>query len=176
MRSQIGFTLIEMLLTVFLIGLAASMVAINIGQDDDDIAKLEAQRFAALLAQLQDESTLSGLPMGLQVREVDNRYQFWELIDAWKPVEQVAVLREREVPAPIVISLELLHAVVNESRNQQSDDGDETANVLKAPNNLILVEPTGLTRPFIARFRGSKLIYNVALDNELVPVISNEER
>ena len=60
-----GFTLIEMLLTVFLIGLTASLVVINVGQDADDIAKLEAKRFAALVSHLQDESTITGFPMAM---------------------------------------------------------------------------------------------------------------
>ncbi len=170
------------MLTVFLIGLAATLVALNVGQDVDDIASLEARRFAKLVSHLQDESTFTGLPMGIEVREQDNRYRFWELDGQWRAVEKLEVLRERIVPEEISLVFNSLQ------RKKQSDEEDTEAEasnenedeadgkpVPKAPANLILVEPTGMVRPFITTFRGEETAYHVTLDNELNPVVSSEE-
>jgi prepilin-type N-terminal cleavage/methylation domain-containing protein len=180
-----GFTLLEMMLTVFLIGLAAGLVALNVERDNDDIASLEARRFAALVVHLQDESVFTGLPMGIEVRELENLYRFWRLEDSWQLVDRVQVLREREVPDGVVLQFRSLQQRVEADEGSgsgsepgvegESQDGEEDAEATtKAPRNLLVVEPTGLIRPFIATFRGDQSEFNVSLDNELNPVVSRE--
>lgn len=185
-RGSAGFTLLEMMLTVFLIGLAATLVALNIDRDSDDIAALEARRFAELVTYLQDESTFTGLPMAIEIRETDNRYRFWELDGQWRTVEKVQVLRERIVPDEITLEFNSLQRPVRDDNRNVSDgdatavgdrsdtddpDGDESA----LPPDLLMVEPTGLVRPFITTFRGAGTAYHVTVDNELNPVVSSEE-
>lgn len=173
-----GFTLIEMLLTVFLIGLVTGIAVLNVQQDGNDIAKLEARRFAALVTHLQDESTLMGFPMGIEVSQNENRYRFWLLEDEWGLIERQEVLREREVPSNVELSIDLLQ------RNQQKTDDDkqdeiqeqdsETEKSKGPPQNMLLVEPGGLIRPFIASFRGDSQVFRVTLDNFVNPVVSSE--
>ncbi|MGI9318526.1 MAG: prepilin-type N-terminal cleavage/methylation domain-containing protein [bacterium] len=172
-----GFTLLEMLLTVFLIGLAVGLVALNVERSADDIAKLEARRFAALVSHLQDEATLIGLPMGIEISKTDNRYRFWELDETWRLIDKVEVLRERTVPNPIVVELMLLQDqkdsnLTEDSQETQPEQSDEKP--AAAPKNLVVVEPTGIVRPFIATFRGEQTLFTISLDNELNPIVSNE--
>ncbi len=179
-KSDQGFTLLEMLLTVFLIGLVTSLVTLNVGQDADDIAKLEARRFAALVGHLQDESTIAGLPMGVEVREIDNRYSFWELTDTWARVEKLEVLRERVVPEQISLIFTLLQKVKPEADgdSNKNQDGQNSESEDKSsspePKKLLVVDPTGITRPFIAKFSGKNMAFSVFLDNELNPVVAPE--
>ncbi len=169
------------MLTVFLIGLAAGLVALNVERDNDDIAALEARRFAALVTHLQDESTFTGLPMGIEVREQENLYRFWQLEDTWSPVERVQVLRERSVPEGVTLRFNDLRRR-EESRESTRDDAEDDSEgedeegekKPRMPNNLLVVEPTGLIRPFITTFRGDASAYHVSLDNSLKPVISRE--
>lgn len=163
---------------VFLIGLATSLVALNVGRDADDIAKLEADRFAALVQHLQDEATLAGLPMGIEVSVVENRYRFWELLDQWQRVEDVDVLRERRVPDRVEISVDLLRGSGTNvgSDAEQMQAAKESNTGPAAPlRDMILIEPTGLAAHFVVRFAGDSRTYTVSLDNGFVPVISDDE-
>ena len=166
-----------MLLTVFLIGLAIGLVALKIERNTDDIAKLEARRFAALVSHLQDEATLTGLPMGVEISKTDNRYRFWELEEQWRLIDKVEVLRERTVPDPIDVELTLLQ----ERKETKTENGDTDTQRSEGesesagpPKNIVIVEPTGLVRPFIATFKGEKILFTISLDNELNPIVSNE--
>lgn len=161
---------------VFLIGLATGLVAINIGRDADDIAKLEAERFAALVNHLQDEATLVGLPMGVELNATENRYRFWELQDKWQRVIGVDVLRERTVPGTVSIDLSLLQDRKQDAEPDGDRQDDPPDAPPKPPSNMILVEPNGLVRQFIARFEGEKLSYNVSLNNTSRPVVGRADR
>lgn len=158
-----------MLLTVFLIGLTASLVVINVGQDADDIAKLEAKRFAALVSHLQDESTITGFPMGIEIREIDNRYSFWQLEDIWVRIEKQNALRERIVPEQVALEFTLLQDDRQKSQSAENSRSEES-------RILLMVDPTGLARPFIMRFIGDKMIFSISLDNEFNPVLSSAQK
>jgi len=164
-----------MMLTVFLIGLVTSLAVLNVGQDDNDIARLEARRFAALVSQLQDESTLSGFPMGIEISENENRYRFWQLEDQWFLIDKIDVLREREVPDGVGLSVQILQRknVADEEPEQDSESAEGNTKS-KQPVNMVMVEPTGLIRPFIASFRGGSQQFKVSLDNALNPIVSSE--
>lgn len=71
-----GFTLLEMMLTVGLIALTATFVGINISSSDSRVARLEAERFVALLNLAQDESILTGRPIVLSVDTGSRQYTF----------------------------------------------------------------------------------------------------
>ena len=176
-RRYSGFTLLEMLLTVFLIGLSVGLVALNVERNADDIAKLEARRFAALVSHLQDEATLTGLPMGIEVVKTDNRYRFWELDEKWQLIDRIQVLRERTVPESVSLELTLLQAKKTSSQGDtdpQTQNSEETPKPKGPPKDLVIVDPTGLIGPFIATFRGEQTMFTISLDNELNPVISDE--
>ena len=176
-RRQSGFTLLEMLLTVFLIGLTIGLVALNVERNADDIAKLEARRFAALISHIQDEATLTGLPMGIEIVKTDNRYRFWVLDEKWQLIDRIEVLRERTVPESVVLELMLLQGKKNSSSdgdNTETRIDEEKAEPKGLPEDLIFVEPTGIVRPFLATFRGEQILFTISLDNDLNPVVSDE--
>jgi len=176
-KGNSGFTLLEMMLTVFLIGISISMVVPRIGSDADDIAKLEAKRFSALVTHLQDEATIIGLPMGVEMRVTENRYRFWQLGDGWTPVEKQQVLREREVPDTVQLSFVLLQEKTSaDVDEEETEDNDEEKPKNLAPANLLIVEPNGLVVPFLAGFAGEKKEFRVALDNQLNTVVSENVR
>ena len=171
------------MLTVFLIGISISLVVPRIGNDSDDIAKLEARRFSALVTHLQDEATIVGLPMGVEVSVTENRYRFWQLADGWTQIEKQQVLREREVPETVQMSFTLLQNKEPDSDDEEAESSAATENSdteekpkTPAPSNLLVVEPNGLIAPFLAGFAGEETRYQVALDNQLNTVVSENER
>jgi len=166
-----------MMLTVFLIGVSISLVVPRIGNDADDIAKLEARRFSALVSHLQDEATIVGLPMGVEMSVTENRYRFWQLEDGWSLVEKQQVLRERQVPDSIQLSFELLREKQEELSEETTElDEQQPKPVISVPDNLVVVEPNGLIDPFFAGFSGEEREFRVALDNELNAVVLERER
>jgi len=118
--------------------------------------------------------------MGIELNATENRYRFWELQDKWQRVSGVDVLRERTVPGTVGIDLSLLQDPKPDvepegaRRDDRSDAPPEASP--KPPSNMIMVEPNGLVRQFIARFEGEKLSYNVSLDNASRPVVGRADR
>ena len=176
-RNTAGFTLLEMMLTVFLIGVCISLIVPRIGNDADDIAKLEARRFSALVSHLQDEATIVGLPMGVELSVTENRYRFWQLEDGWSLVEKQQVLRERQVPDSVRLSFALLQEKQVEASEETTEpDEEDSKPTTSVPDNLVVVEPNGLVVPFLAGFSGEKREFQVALDNELNTVVLESEQ
>ncbi|MGL4600039.1 MAG: type II secretion system minor pseudopilin GspH [Plesiomonas sp.] len=72
-----GFTLLEMMLVIFLIGLAGSGVVMMLPDNKQDQAKEEAQRFLALAQLVQEEATLGGRLYGIRIEKTG--YQLMQL-------------------------------------------------------------------------------------------------
>ncbi len=75
-HSQAAFTLLELMLAIGLIALAATFISISIGRSDSKLALLEAKRFVALVNAAQNESILTGRPIELVVNLDERQYQF----------------------------------------------------------------------------------------------------
>ena len=56
-KSQ-GFTLIEIIVVVAIIGIIVAFVVIKISRDTDRLASLEAKRFQALIYEVRDEAII----------------------------------------------------------------------------------------------------------------------
>ena len=80
-RRGAGFSLIEMMVVIFIIALAAGMVMlqINIGGDDEAEALQDyADELLQLAALAEDQAVLTGLPYGLVI-EPPNAEHNWQL-------------------------------------------------------------------------------------------------
>ena len=62
-----GFTLLEIMIVVVIVGLLASVVAPMVSKSADDLLKEQADRFIALVKLSQDESILQSRQLGLKV-------------------------------------------------------------------------------------------------------------
>jgi general secretion pathway protein H len=69
-----GFTLVEILVVVLLLGVTVAFVAVNLGSDDREILRGEAARLAMGLEQAQDEVVMTGV--ALAWRGGADGYQF----------------------------------------------------------------------------------------------------
>lgn len=93
-KSQFGFTLIELMLVVLLIGLASSIVLATIDDSKQKKAvKRAAHKIAALSSIALDQAVLKGRDYGMVL--TDNKYHFVELFEQrWRAVEDI-VLKEQ---------------------------------------------------------------------------------
>ena len=95
---QRGFTLLEIMVVVVLIALTVTLVGLNLNRDLDQIAGLEAERFAKLLEHLRYESVLTGKSYAIEVDEQKKIYRFLESSDKWLPIKNDDLLRPRKIP------------------------------------------------------------------------------
>jgi len=91
-----GFTLIEILVVIALLGIAAAVVALSVSSSDARLVREEAARLAALFRIAQDEARVTGRAM---VWEADVKgYRFRPLDEAAERDWNDEILRERAWP------------------------------------------------------------------------------
>ena len=145
-RNHSGFTLLEIMVVVMLIALTVTLVGVNLSRDLDQVANLEAQRFAKLLAHVRDESVLTGKIYAIEVNEQDKTYHFLESPGDWSPVTHDDILRQRHFPEYLSVRFDLLQRENPDAKSLLIVQGDDEI----TPFNLVLT--------------GDKYLHIVALD------------
>ena len=114
-HSRAGFTLIEILVVLALIGLLTSIAVLSAGASGSGMER-EARRLSATLRMAADESRLQGRVLGLRF---DTRgYSYYELLPwesedgslpglAWSPVNASGALAPREWPSRLEFELRI---------------------------------------------------------------------
>jgi general secretion pathway protein H len=100
-----GFSLIERLVVMLVIGIALAMVSINGLPGAREGLRFETERLAQLLSLAREEAQVRGAPIRL---EVDDRRYIFSILrnNQWRPLLDDQDLRERswQAPTQIVVS------------------------------------------------------------------------
>jgi len=101
--SRRGFTLLELLVVLLIMGLFAGLVAAISQPDERALLRVEAERLAQLLDLAAVESRLSGSPIAWTAEA--SRYRFWRWRDdaGWSEARDDS-LRARSLPPGMAIS------------------------------------------------------------------------
>ncbi|WP_430446132.1 GspH/FimT family protein [Sphingorhabdus contaminans] len=84
--SERGFTLVELMVVLFIIGVASAAVVMT-ARTTERGARDEAEQLAARLAALRDQSILQSTPMAFSIRP--SGYSFEARTDgAWRPLQE----------------------------------------------------------------------------------------
>ncbi|MEW6353107.1 MAG: type II secretion system minor pseudopilin GspH [Pseudomonadota bacterium] len=147
-----GFTLLELLVVVLIIGITLSFAVLSINnRSRAQTLGEEAQRFAARLTLASQEAVLNSREMALQL--TDDGYEFLVLDqNEWRTLENDEVLRPRRLPEGIRLQLTLEGADVAQD---QSEGDDEQA----APRVYLL--SSGEITPFAAQLLDDEHRYSV---------------
>lgn len=94
MRKRLGFTLLEMLVTLFVIGLVAGWAVLSIHTTSP--FEIESKKLYALLQLLKEESVLQHKNLGISFE--NNSYRFWKRqAQQWQPIDSKDVFYQRNL-------------------------------------------------------------------------------
>ena len=103
-RAGRGFTLVEMLVVLLIMGLLVGLVSAIARPDERGRLRIEAERLAQLLELAAEESRLTGKSIGWT--SDGSGYRFWRFQDGagWSEILDSDLLRARTLPAGMSIS------------------------------------------------------------------------
>ena len=102
--SSRGFTLIEMLVVLMIMGLFVGLVSTITRPDDRAVLQLEAERLSQLLDFAATEAQLTGRSIAWTADE--SGYRFWRAGDdgVWAEIRDSELLRARTLPQGVAVS------------------------------------------------------------------------
>lgn len=101
---QYGFTLLELIVVVLIIGLMTGLVNLSSGLNRQHDIEEEVERIAALITLASEESIFKSTELALEFDTTS--YRFLALSDdQWQALEGDRLLRERQLPAGLEIEL-----------------------------------------------------------------------
>ena len=110
-RRLVGFTLIEMLVVLMIMGLLIGLVSVNLQPGARDMLRVEAGRLAQVLDLAIEESSISGKSLAWSSDETG--YRFWRRgRDAeWSEILDSDLLRARSLPAGMTVAATLIEGM-----------------------------------------------------------------
>ncbi len=178
MKRQSGFSLLEIIVVVFLLGLIVSVISFRgFSKGITEEIGEEASRLQVLIDLASDFAILNQLQMGLRIDIDRQTYEFVSLQnDKWLPISDNKYFRMRELPEDIQVELlldnlpwqqedELFDREIFDENLSVSEDsvqiGDEED--IPPPPPQILILSSGELTPFELKFT-----YN-GIDNSIDP-------
>lgn len=108
--KQQGFTLLELILVIAVIGLIMSVVSYNvIGRDPADDVEQETRKLQVLFDMASDYAVLNQKQLGLRIDDKDMTYEFVALNDEqkWRAIDNQTIFALHELPEFVSIELVL---------------------------------------------------------------------
>ncbi|MCB1614809.1 MAG: type II secretion system minor pseudopilin GspH [Pseudomonadales bacterium] len=107
-RLQKGFTLIEIMVVVFIIAISAGLAVITVGNNSHRQLDSEAQRLLQIMQRASEKAVVDNSEIGFYIDE-DQKYSFYEFDDhrlAWKSLAD-GVLAPHVFPERIMLSIDV---------------------------------------------------------------------
>lgn len=141
-----GFTLIEILVVMVIIGVIVTLAAVRFGGNDVDTLQQEAERMSLLLETARDEAIAGGNLLGLAPSAHGYRFMKQDATAHWVPLDDNEVLRPRTLPD--MVSLE------NPRVNLQP----------LLPDTYVAFSPSGVNAPFSITLRTGEVTRILSAD------------
>jgi len=140
-RSR-GFTLLELLVIILIIGIIVTFASLSIGNRAlDDRLEAESKRLEQLLRLAEDEADLKGVAIGLQFTDTGYRFLVTDNNNRWVDYATSGILRPRALLEPFYAELRmegrLIPPVKLDSAEVRAGDDEARAKAVK-PQVLLL--------------------------------------
>lgn len=110
--AQQGFTLLELMLVVLVLGLLVSAIRLSVPDNPDQQARSLAQRLGAQLQLAQQQAVMKNQDLALQFGP--DQYGFFQLDNnQWRPLADDSPLAPTQLPQPLQFELEIAGQPVN---------------------------------------------------------------
>ena len=176
-QAQLGFTLIEVMVGVAIFAVLSALIVGSIQSNGDRNAKLEAQRFIAVVNEVRDEALISGKTFTLLVNEKGKQYSF-QVLGATGHSVPDSLLRARNLHRSVKLKWEVFEEFnqdddedIDDLEQEQSVDESVSSNS-SSSNSGASIEPKvyitalGEITPFQVRFGGDDDDFIVQLNDE----------
>lgn len=108
-KFESGFTLLELMMVVFVIGIMASLTVMSIGGNTEREFRRDVARIQQVFILAQDEAPFAGEEIGFALDPNGESYSFLTFDDkkiAWEPLEKEG-FTEHKLPQQYEVSLEI---------------------------------------------------------------------
>ncbi|MGB5440347.1 MAG: type II secretion system minor pseudopilin GspH [Gammaproteobacteria bacterium] len=126
-RRSAGFTLIELMVVIVLIGIIFTFAVLSLGGDDvAELMEQETRRLVTLLDMASDEAIIRGEELGMHF--TDDGYTFLVLGNAgWEAPQDDVLLKSHTLPAGIELRLEVEGELpLLGARDAEEEDEDDS--------------------------------------------------
>ena len=169
-----GFTLLELMVVLVLIGIILSFAALSLrGDDISELMDQETRRLATLLELASDEAILQGEE--LAVNFLEDGYEFLVLREnSWQSPEDDNLLKAYSLPAEIELRLEVEGEPPELSDFSTQEDGDSEEDPEDSVTPQVFILSSGEMTPFSATFMSFQSDYRYHLTVSLLGKVSWE--
>jgi type II secretion system protein H len=118
--AQRGFTLLELMVVVFIIALVAAGAIISLGSTGKDSQlEKERDRLSTLMSYTQERGAMLTLEYGIRCGQHGYRFVYFDhLLNQWAPETTDETLRPRKFPAGLQLTLQIEgHQIVLDDKN-----------------------------------------------------------
>ena len=151
LSRQSGFTLIEIMVVVFIIAIMSVVITLSLSDTSDRSARLQANRFMSVVNEVRDEAVIAGQDYALIVDEKSQVYSFRHARGSrGGDISGDVLFKDREVDPDVDVKWQVFESF--------TDDDDALPTVL--------ISSLGEITPFEMSFGGKKLRYTIFLNDE----------
>lgn len=152
-KQQSGFTLIEIMVVVIIVGVVASVAFLSLGAvRDDRQLRTEAHRFAALIGVALDEGAMQGREFGVELMTAGYRFvEYDPQTGQWSDVPGDDTLRLRNLPEDLEFELFLEDKRIlldDDPATFEDPDEPEERSATDVYSPHLLIYSSGDTNPF----------------------------
>lgn len=105
--AQRGFTLLEVLVVILVMGLSVGLVSVIVQPDERALLDVEARRLAGLLSLAIVEARYAGAALAWVPQSGSYAFERQQVSGAWEPVRDNDSLRPRQLPAGMQVELQM---------------------------------------------------------------------
>ncbi|MCK9384177.1 MAG: type II secretion system minor pseudopilin GspH [Nevskia sp.] len=176
-RREGGFTLLELIAVIFIIGILVTFATLSIGNRTlDDRLESESKKLEQLLRLAEDEADLKGFALGLSLSTEGYRFLVTDNSQNWVDYAQTGVLRSRPFLQPFYAELRIEGRLIPpEGTKDGKVDTSKNKDKKKLQPQVLLLPGSQLT-PFELNLRAPNYASYFHIEGDALGRFTRERR